>query len=221
MTGSTTPCILIEGLDLAGKTSACRALVAGLSPRPAHRRNALTDGNLVYDVADRVRRAGTLSEGPLGHLYLAALAMDIARYAHPIRPTIQESTIGLRSLCHYQARGEHGMANAFAALLDGDRYPRFDRAIVLTASIAVRRARLERRRREAPAEIAADDLAVIAAPDIFRRMDDLLMEEARRRYGALVIDTSDMTTMEVVTAIQAAVAGVIGGEAEDRAGTSG
>jgi hypothetical protein len=210
ITMNSAPCILIEGLDLAGKTSACRALVAGLSPRPEHRCNALTSGNVIYDVADQVRRAGGLHGTYLGYLYLAAMAMDLRLYSPPVRMTIQESTIGLRSFCHYQARGERRIARAFAALLDADEHPRFDRSIVLTASLEARRNRLEMRRREAPEEIADDDLAVLVAPDTFRRMDDILITEATRRFGAAVIDTSDMSMAEVVTAVGSVIAEVIG-----------
>src|SRR6187455_1314533 len=113
-TMNMAPTILIEGLDLAGKTSACRGLLASLSPRPELRRNALTSGNVIYNVADEIRRARDLAGVDLGHLYVAAMAMDLRRYVPPVRMTIQESTIGLRSFCHYQARGDFPLAQAFA-----------------------------------------------------------------------------------------------------------
>ncbi|MGK7870771.1 hypothetical protein [Falsiroseomonas sp. E2-1-a20] len=199
--------ILIEGLDLAGKTSTCRTLVAEYAPRLNLRRNALTDSNPVYVVADRLRREGALPGAYLGHLFVAALAMDLKHYAPPGRPTIQESTIGLRSYCHYAARGEEGMAQAFAGLLDDPAHPRFACCVVLTAGLAARRARLEMRRRDAPEEIADDDLAVISAPETFLQMDAMLIAEARRRYGAVVIDTSCMTPSEVIMAVKDVIGG--------------
>ena len=90
MTTNTAPCILIEGMDLAGKTSACRALVAGMSLPPDHRRNAMTSDNVVFEIADQLRRERGLSGVYLGHLYLAATAMDLRRYVPPKRLTIQE-----------------------------------------------------------------------------------------------------------------------------------
>lgn len=196
------PCVLVEGLDLSGKTSACRVLVGELSPTPDHRRNALTRGNPLYDIADRLRRERGLSGTYLGHLYVAALALDLEHYVLPEKITIQESTIGLRSFAHYAARGDEDIAMAFATLLDDDRHPKFACSVVLTASIPARRARLEKRRREAPEEIADDDLAVITTPDTFQRMEDILIREAISRYSAAVIDTSSMTAAEVVAAIR-------------------
>lgn len=203
------PCILVEGLDLAGKTSTCRALVAEYAPWLDLRRNALTGGNPVYEMADRLRREGRFPGIYLGHLYVAALATDLQRYSPPRRPTIQESTIGLRSFCHYAARGEEAMAQAFAGLLDDTAHPRFTRSVVLTASIAARRARLDMRRRHAPEEIADDDLAVISGPETFLRMDAILMAEAKRRYGAVVIDTSDMTPVEVAAAVKNVIGDIL------------
>jgi hypothetical protein len=152
-----------------------------MSLPPDHRRNAMTSDNVVFEIADQLRRERGLSGVYLGHLYLAATAMDLRRYVPPKRLTIQESTIALRSLAHYRARGEYDLARGFAALLDHDAHPVFACSILLTASIAARRDRLEIRRREAPEEIADDDLAVLTSPDLFRRMDDILIDETTRR----------------------------------------
>lgn len=202
----TASCVLIEGLDLAGKTSACLALAASMTPVPDHRRNALTGDNVLYAAADEVRRARSLPGDYLAHAYLAALALDLRQYRPPSRMTIQESTIGVRSYAHYRARGDEQFAQAFARLLDAPEHPRFDGAIVLTANLDVRRERLEMRRREAPHEIADDDLAVINTPRIFEMMERILIEEATKRYGAVVIDTSDLSKAEVVEVMK----GVIG-----------
>ena len=212
---STAPCVLIEGLDLAGKTSTCRTLVGELSPAPDHRRNAFTVGNALYEAADRLRRERGLSGTYLGHLYVTAMALDLAHYVPPKNVTIQESTIGLRSFAHYKARGEEGLANAFAKLLDDNAHPRFTCSVVLTASIPARRSRLEERRRQAPEEIADDDLAVIAAPDTFRRMEDILIKEAIRRYRATVIDTSNMTAPEVAAAVRRLIEDALQGSAPE------
>lgn len=203
--------ILIEGLDLAGKTSTCRTLVREMLPAPHHHRNALTQGNPLYEIADRLRRGRGLSGAHLGPIYAAAMALNLAQYAPPATTTIQESTIGLRSFAHYKARGMEDLAKAFATLLDDPAHPKFACSIVLTASIPARRARLEKRRSEAPSEVADDDLAVIATPDTFRRMEDILIDEATRRYRATVIDTSTMTAPEVVFAVRNVIEGAVAG----------
>lgn len=197
---------LVEGLDLAGKTSACKKLMARLQPRPEYQRNAFAEKNTLYLAADDLRRADGLDGQHLGHAYLAAAALDIALFRQPQGARIQESTITLRSLGHYRARGEHDLADGFARLMDQANFPQIDGAVVLTASLEVRRARLEMRRQEAPEEIAPDDLAVIRTPDLFRRMEDILIREAVRRYGATIIDTSALSKDEVVAALAAVFA---------------
>lgn len=196
---------LVDGLDLAGKTSACKHLVVRLQPRPEYRRNALADANSLYLAADDLRRADALDGRYLGHAYLAAAALDLALFRPPRTVRIQESMICTRSLAHYRARGENELADGFASLLDQPSYPQFDAAVVLTASIEARRARLDTRRREAADEIAPDDLAVIRTPDLFRRMEDILIGEAIRRYRTTVIDTSALGKAEVVDALAAAL----------------
>ena len=65
--------ILVEGLDLAGKTSARDNLVARLLPRPDHRRNALADRNPFYLAADQLRRADRLDRAAPGARLLGGL----------------------------------------------------------------------------------------------------------------------------------------------------
>lgn len=200
---------LVEGLDLAGKTSVCKSLVAWLMPRPEHCRNALASKNILYLAADELRRADELDGRYLGHAYLAAAALDMKLFRPPLVVRIQESTIALRSLCHYRARFEDQLADGFGHILDDPDYPRFDAAVVLTASLEERRARLDTRQREAPNDVAPDDLAVIRTPDLFRRMESILVEEAVERYGATVIDTSGLDKVEVVDAVAAVFTSVI------------
>ena len=61
------------------------------------------------------------------------------------------------------------------------------------------------RRAEAPEEVAPDDLAVVTHPETFEAMNGILIDEMRRRYGAAVIDTTSMSTAEVLMATQAAL----------------
>ena len=69
---------LVEGPDLAGKTSACNKLAVRISPRPEHGGNALSGKNALYDAADDLRKADGLDGAYLGHAYLAAAALESA-----------------------------------------------------------------------------------------------------------------------------------------------
>lgn len=200
---------LVEGLDLAGKTSACKTMVARFHPHVEYRRNAFAKGNMLYLAADDLRRADSLDGRYLGHAYLAAAALDVTLFRPPMGGRLQESTIALRSQAHYQARGEYDLANGFARLMDQPDYPRVCGAVVLVASLDVRRARLEMRRLEAPDEIAPDDLAVIATPELFLRMEEILIGVAVQRFGATIIDTTDLEKEQVVAAVTAAYSAAI------------
>lgn len=59
-------------------------------------------------------------------------------------------------------------------------------------------------RQEARDEIAPDDLAVISTPDLFLRMKDILIGEAVRHLGAMIIGTTILQKVQVVTALTAA-----------------
>ncbi len=72
------------------------------------------------------------------------------------------------------------------------------------ASLVIRRERLDMRRREAPNEVAPDDLAVIAAPDLFLRMEEILIGETVKQFGATIIDTTDLNKEQGVAALAAA-----------------
>lgn len=194
---------LVEGLDLAGKTSACNKLVARFTPPPSHSRNAFARHNALYLAADELRLSDGLDGDYLGHAYLAAAALDMRLFEPPRGIRIQESTIALRSYAHYKARGEDALADGFARILDDPCYPRFEAAVVLTASLEERLKRLDKRRREAPDEIAPDDLAVIRTPELFLRMEQILVEEARKRFGAVILDTTGqgLGQDEVVVAV--------------------
>lgn len=201
---TTSKLFLVEGLDLAGKTSACKTLVARLQPRPEYRRNAFSEKNTLYLAVDDLRRSSGLDGHYLGHAYLAAAALDVALFQPPESVRVQESTIALRSMAHYRARGEHDLADGFGRLIAQPDFPVVHRAVVLTASLEARRERLEMRRLEAPEEIAPDDLAVIATPDLFLRMEEILIGEAVRLFGATIIDTTDLNKDQVVAALAAA-----------------
>ena len=186
----------LEGMDLAGKSSLCRRLCAGTPPRFASRHNSLSGANPIYALADRLRRENAFSAETLGQLFAAALAADLERFAWPQQPTIQDSTLLLRSLAYHTVAGTPGVPGQLETLLT--RHPRFDLSIVLTADRPSRLLRLAERRRCQPAEIAPDDLLVETQPECFDAMERKLVQLARVHFNAHVIDTSALTADEVL-----------------------
>ena len=126
----------IEGLDLAGKSTATQALL-DRHPGSELRRNALTEGNRPFLLADELRRGAGTSAETLGQLYVAALRRDIATYEPPSTETVQDSTILLRSLAFNTVIGATNIADELWDLLP--YHPRFRTSIVLTASLRNRR----------------------------------------------------------------------------------
>jgi len=194
--------IHIEGMDLAGKTTLVRSL-AEHRPDAELRHNALTQENEIYVLADAMRLDGKGSGAVLGPLYLAALTYDLEAYRAPTGTTIQDSTVALRSLAYYGARGDGRLAADFEGLLG--IHPCFDRSIVLTAAREARLERLEARRRANPAEVADDDLLVVGDPELFYRMEARLIEAAVEHFGAIVVDTSELSPAEVLARVEEAV----------------
>lgn len=203
--------LLIEGLDLAGKSTAVHGVMRALQ-EAGHQvrlcRNALTVDNPIHAQADAARMANVLDRATIGGLYVAAHALDLVGYASQSHSGFQlQDSSWLRCLALHRtlARQEPtgSSAHVVAALLAlRPLAPRFRRAVFLRASISARAHRLRRREREAPASVDEMDRWVLTDPDRF-----LAVEEALRRcvYQAsdlvVEIDTTDLSPADVVSSI--------------------
>jgi hypothetical protein len=186
-------------MDLAGKTTAHIALTKALGTACRVRHNSICDANPIYELADQMRKANAACAETLGYLYVAALAADIERFTPPLMPTVQDSTMMLRSLAFHKVVGTPYVVDALLSLLP--RHPRFTKSFVLTASLDARRHRLGERQREQPDEVASDDLQILRHPDRFLKMETTLIDLAQRHFDAIAIDTSDLSPTSVVDAI--------------------
>ncbi len=178
--------IYIEGLELAGKSTACRKLRDYL--KAEYRHCALLPGNPIYDCGSSLHVGGKVRNDTLGGIFLGSVMRDLERYTPPDHLVVQDSTSVLRSIAYHSVIGDPGLADAFRELLP--RCPRFGASFVLWSSIEVRLKRLEGR-------ISRDhdlpkDMLVRDSPDKFNRMQDIMIETAKEWFGAEVVDTSDM-----------------------------
>jgi len=192
------PIIHIEGMDLAGKTTARNRLARCLGGW-AVRSNRLCEHNEVFDLADRLRREDALDADSLGHLFVAALAADLRWYETSENPLIQDSTILLRSLAYHRVNQTPGIVEALERMLPW--HPRFTSSFVLTASIDVRRERLALRRAREADQVAPDDLLVESDPAMFLAMERELIDIATMHFDAKVIDTSELDEAAVTAQI--------------------
>lgn len=187
--------ILIEGLDLAGKSTVCRRFVAQARGSWVVRRNSLIKDNRIYALADELRRADALPDEPLGWLYLAALRADLAQLGgsqpDSERDILQDSTILVRSVAHHAARGRTELVRQFTALVP--ELPRFDHAFVCVADRETRLRRLAKRR---PENLGPDDFIVRDDFATFHRMQEQVIDLVTTHFGGVVIDTSGLENEE-------------------------
>lgn len=191
--------VLIEGLDLAGKTTLARALErslsqAGVAARTS--RNALCPDNPVAQAADRLRRDPEAGWLETGCLFLSAHLWDARHFRPPPAGAVHvQDSCWLRTLAMHRLRGTPPVAGLLEEA--ARTFPRFDAAVFLTAGLATRRHRLEARLRDAPDDVDHLDHAVARDPDGFVALDKLLQRLAVDLVGAHVLDTTELTAGEV------------------------
>lgn len=187
--------ILIEGLDLAGKSTLVRALARRLQSEgnPVRlSRNSLCPDNPLAALADRWRRDPSRDLVGTGALFLAAHRWDVGHFRRPLgrRVHLQDSC-WLRTLAFERTFGSPGLAWLLEA--SSSDAPRFDRAIFVTASLEERARRLQQRAAERPGENDAGDHWVVDAPERFLLLEETLRSLAARHCGARVLDTTHLT----------------------------
>lgn len=188
----------IEGMDLAGKSTASKAVISKLGSTTQIRHNTIQEKSDFHKVVDLLRTTKRANSDELGELYYQVLKDDIGRFESPTCFTIQDSTIALRSLAWYSAQ-DNPIEYKFAELLT--YHPRFTNSIVLTANIDVRQLRLQLRIKEAPETVAADDMLVIENPELFLKMEKSLVHYSVKFFGSKVLDTSNLTKYEVASKV--------------------
>jgi dTMP kinase len=192
--------VLIEGLDLAGKSTLVKWVVGELTSRGVpvrSSRNSLCPDNPLAALADRLRRDPTASVIETGALFLAAHLWDVRHFQSPPPGTVHvQDSCWLRTLAWHTHRG----TPAIPALLQeaAEAFPRFHAAVFLTASVTARQRRLWEREREEAGANDADDHAVFRVPEEFLHREALLAELARTLTGAHTLDTTDLTPEEVL-----------------------
>lgn len=193
--------IHLEGMDLAGKSTVCRRLAERLGSVVV-RRNSISDENPIYPLVDAWRKQKSLPEASLGWFYHAVMLTDFSLYCEPAGNAIQDSTILLRSLAYHETQGTDArLADLFRAALPV--HPRFTASFVLKASHERRLERLAKRRKE---NLGPEDFLVRDRPDVFYRMEGLILDYAQRCFQARVIDT---TELEDAAASQRIVAEIV------------
>ena len=182
--------ILIEGLDLAGKSTLVEGLAAhyrqmGWLVTVAH--GDLCPENPVGKVTREMMRwdpGFTSEEG--GPLFLASHLWDLRNFRAPEgdRSLHIQDSCALRTLAFERVLGRPELAAKLESVIE--RMPLFDAAYVLTASLPVRRRRYEQR-----AVNDLHDAFMLRDPVRFSRVDGELMHLAVERYRARLLPTDE------------------------------
>ena len=183
--------VLLEGVDLSGKSSVVKHLIKK-RPDWKHQHYSLLGSNNILNVARDMEKDG--SEW-IGYLYVKALEKDLEHFKWPEKNTIQDSTILLRSLAYHAAAKYQRVIHELENL--ALKHPKFSKTYVFIASMEARRERLKERIQLGSKKVTANDLKVIRDPDFFQRMELALVDYAQALFGAIVVDTSNMTVEEV------------------------
>jgi thymidylate kinase len=192
--------VLIEGLDLAGKSTLVENLQGELSRQgiPVRiSRNALCPDNPIASLADQVRRDPHAGVVETGALFLAAHLWDARHFTPPPDGMVHlQDSCWLRTLAYHSFRGTPGIPNLLHEALPF--FPRFHAAVFLTADIMVRQSRLEQRERGRPGSNDHADYAVKDDPDNFLSLDRLLNRLAADLVEARTLDTTGLGELAVL-----------------------
>src|SRR5438270_13332793 len=123
--------VLIEGLDLAGKSTLARNLERELTRRGVRvrvSRNALCPDNPIAALADQLRRDPSAGLVETGALFLAAHLWDARHFRPPPEGTIHlQDSCWLRTLAYHTMQGTPGIPELLRQAVP--TFPRFDAAL--------------------------------------------------------------------------------------------
>lgn len=199
--------IYIEGIDLSGKSSAAADFASQSEKIWATQHGQLSSDSQLYDFATEA-----FSKYPLdvvGDLLSAAIRADLAAYAPPEIPTIQDSLFTVRSLAFFTALKNNRLVTVFEDLLQS--HPTFDHSFVFTASVAARQARLQQRINEHPQELSIIDKVLIDAPDFAAAVNNNIIGITSEAFDATLIDTTNLSINNVSNIMTQAVVNEPGG----------
>jgi RNase adaptor protein for sRNA GlmZ degradation len=126
-------------------------------------------------------------------LFLQAHCWDAEHFQPPPLGTIHlQDSCWMRTLAFARFSGDVTAARRLEQA--AANFPRFDLVFFLTASIEVRRERLQKREREEPGANDAGDAWVNSRPQDFLRLEAELLRSVRSFSNPVVIDTTEMNS---------------------------
>lgn len=188
--------ILVEGLDLAGKSTLVRALEAhyrrlGYSVRTSTN-NLCPDNPIAQTASKLVRWDPEFGGEEAGALFLSSQWWDARNFKRPGRGEVHlQDSSWLRSLAYEHVLGKPELA----AMMERQArvLPRFDRALYLTASLEERRRRFWSRKTN-----DLHDHFAFRSPDTFTHIDQKLKKLVCAWEDGIAINTDGLTADQVL-----------------------
>lgn len=195
--------LLIEGTDMAGKTTTANNFISSRSETWRLRHNSLLDNpNPLGILVDQMVESSEheYNKTTINLAYATSALMDIDLFEQPTENTIQESASIIRSIGHAHVNKDTDTENLLMKALD--TFPKFDHSFYLTASRECRLSRLAMR-----ATLSSNDRLIVKDSSVFFAIDDIAKNIAVDKFGAKVIDTSMLSAQEVQEIINQEVFG--------------
>lgn len=183
--------ILIEGMDLSGKTTITRYL-SGILEIDKIQERTLSDSSAIYDFTVAQSKKGELHQDLINRLYTLAISEDLYNY----KPrdnciVLQDSYFALRSYALMQEKYPNTLAKEVYKLLQ--LFPKPELGFYLTASTEERL----RRNKQRDKPMAYMEKLLVSNPTEFEAIEKNLRDITTSLFGVEVINTDGKKPNEI------------------------
>ena len=183
--------ILIEGMDLSGKTTITRYL-SGILEIDKIQERTLSDSSAIYDFTVAQSKKGELHEDLINRLYTLAISEDLYNYKPRDNCIIlQDSYFALRSYALMKEKYPNTLAKEVYKLLQ--LFPKPELGFYLTASTEERL----RRNKQRDKPMAYMEKLLVSNPTEFEAIEKNLRDITTSLFGVEVINTDGKKPNEI------------------------
>ena len=183
--------ILIEGMDLSGKTTITRYL-SGILEIDKIQERTLSDSSAIYDFTVAQSKKGELHEDLINRLYTLAISEDLYNYKPRDNCIIlQDSYFALRSYALMKEKYPNTLAKEVYKLLQ--LFPKPELGFYLTASTEERL----RRNKQRDKPMAYMEKLLVSNPTEFEAIEKNLRDITTSLFGVEVINTDGKNPNEI------------------------
>lgn len=198
--------ILIEGMDLSGKTTITKYL-SEILDNAQIRQRTLSGESAIFDFTVAQSKKGKLHNDLINELYTLAISEDLYNYQPRENGIIlQDSYFALRSYALMKEKYPNSLAKEVYKLLQ--LFPKPELAFYLTASTEERIKRNEKRDKP----MAYMERLLMSNPKEFDTIDKNLRDINVSLFGAKIIDTQYKTPQEIALYIKSKIQEIYRGD---------